>query len=94
MNPGHNDQICTKRPTRLYELLPLHNMLDGYHGASGYMCGGEVLPGPTAVPQTPQLHPDNAATSLDPTGAHPIVWREHFPADITAQMVSWGNPES
>ena len=40
----------SKYPTRLYELMPIHPMLGGYHDASRYMCGGVVLPGPTAVP--------------------------------------------
>ena len=40
-----------KRPTRMYELVPLLPTVDGYHGASGYMCGGVVLPGPTATPR-------------------------------------------
>ena len=39
-----------KRPKRMYELVPLHPMPDVYHNASGYMCEGEVLPEPTAVP--------------------------------------------
>ena len=64
-----------------------------YHYASGYMCGGAVLPVPTAVPWTPQYQPSSAATSQDPAIANPILWRAHFPADITAQLVSWGNPE-
>ena len=29
-----------RRPTRLYDLMTLHPTLDGYHYASGYMCGG------------------------------------------------------
>ena len=80
-------------PTRMYELVPLQPKLDGYNKASRYMCEGAVLLGPTAVPQTPQQPPITAATSLDPSGAHPIVWRTHFTVDITAQLVSWGNPE-
>ena len=39
------------RPTRMYELVPLRPTVDGYHNASGYMCGAAVLPGPTAVPR-------------------------------------------
>ena len=33
-----------KRPTEIYELVPLRPTVDGYHDASGYMCGGMVLP--------------------------------------------------
>ena len=40
-----------KRPTRIYNLVPLRTTVDGYHDASGYMCGGVVLPGPTAIPR-------------------------------------------
>ena len=63
------------RPTRLYELVPLHTTLDGYHDAPRYICGGEVLPGPTAVPWTLQLHLSAANKTLEPTEAHPIVWQ-------------------
>ena len=42
------------RPTRLYEIVTLRPMLEGYHDAFGYMCGGAVLQGPNAVPRTPQ----------------------------------------
>ena len=67
----------SKHPTRLYELVLLHPTLDGYHNASGYMCGGAVLPGPTAVPRTPQPQPSAAATSLEPLLVHHIVWQAH-----------------
>ena len=40
-----------QRPTRLYELVPLRPMVDGYYDASEYMCDGVVLPGLTAVPR-------------------------------------------
>ena len=33
------------------------------------------------------------ATSPDPAGAHPIIWKAHFPADIAPQLVSWGKTE-
>ena len=82
-----------RRPTRLYELMPLHPTLDGYQDAYGYMCGGAVILGPTALTRTPQQQPSAAATSLDPKGAQSIKWRALFPADITTQLVSWGNPE-
>ena len=84
----------SKRPTRLSEIIPLQPTLDGYHNAPGYMCGGALIPGPKAVPRTHQLQPSAAATSPEPTGAHPIVWRARFPADITAQLVSWVNQKT
>ena len=58
-------------------------MMDGYHDTHGYMGGVEVLLGPNVVSSTPQHHPRAADTSPDPAGLHPIVWRAHFPADIT-----------
>ena len=39
------------RPTRMYELVLLRPTMDGYHDASGYMSGGVVLPGLTAIPR-------------------------------------------
>ena len=56
--------------------------MDGYHNAYGYMCGGVVLLGLTAVPQNPQLQPIVAATSPETTGVHPIIWQAHFHEDI------------
>ena len=44
----------SKRPTRLYAIVPFQPTLDGYHDASGSMYRGAVLPGLTAVPCTPQ----------------------------------------
>ena len=38
-------------PTRMYELVPLRPSVDGYKDASGYICGGVVLPGPTSIPR-------------------------------------------
>ena len=73
--------------------MPLQPTLDGYHNASGYMYEGAVLLGPTTVPRTPQRQPSAVDTSPEPAGAHPIVLRAHFHADITAKLVSWGNPE-
>ena len=83
----------SKLPTRLYEIVLLQPILDGYHDASGYMFGGSVLLGPTALPRTHQPHPITVATSSDPAGEHPIVWRDHFTVDITAPLVSWDNSE-
>ena len=65
----------------------------GYHGASGHMCGEEVLPGPTVAPRTPQQYPSTMSTSLEPAGAQPIIRRAHFTAYITSQLVSCGNRE-
>ena len=42
-----------KRPTSLYDLMPLQPIVGGYHDSSGYICVEAVLPGPTAVPWTP-----------------------------------------
>ena len=83
----------SKRPTRLYEILPLQPTLDGYHDASGYMCEGEVILGPMAVPRTPQPQPRATATSPETVGVHPIVRQAHFTTDVTSQLVSWGNLE-
>ena len=52
-----------------------------------------MLPGIPAVPRTPHRQTSAAAISPEPVGAHPIVRKAHFPADITAQIFSWGNPE-
>ena len=65
-------QDLERYPTRLYKLVLLHPTLDSYHDASGYMCGGGVLPGPTTVPRTLQTQTSAVKTTLDPTGAHPI----------------------
>ena len=61
------------RPTRMYELVPLLPTVDGDHDAYGNMCGGVVLPGPTAIPQELPPQPSAARTSPNPKGAHPIV---------------------
>ena len=52
-----------------------------------------MLPVRSEVPRTNQLQPSAVATSLEPVGAHPIILRAYFPMEITAQLVSWGNPE-
>ena len=87
------EEDLSKLHKRLYEIVPLQTMLDGYHDASGYMCGGAVLTGPREVSLTPQAQPSAASTPLESVVAHPIVCRAHFTADITANIVSWGNPE-
>ena len=33
------DEDVANRPTCMYELFPLQPTVDGYHNASGYMCG-------------------------------------------------------
>ena len=83
----------SKFPTSLYKISMLQPVLDFYHDASGYMCEGRVLPGTTAVPRNPQPQLITAATSPESTLAHPILCWAHFTADITAQLVFWGNPE-
>ena len=44
----------SKLPKRLFEIVMVLPTLEVYHSASGYMCGGAVLPGLMAVPHTPQ----------------------------------------
>ena len=81
------------RPTRMYELVPLRPTVDGYHNASGYMCGSVVLPGPTVIPWEFPPHTRAARSSPNPKGSHPIVWRIPFPKDIVDFLVSWTNPQ-
>ena len=64
----------SNRPTRIYDLDPLISTMDGYHDTSGCMCGGVVLPGPTAIPRILPLQPSAVRPSPDPIAAHPIVW--------------------
>ena len=59
--------------TLLDDTMLLQPMLDGYHDAYGYMCEWLVLPGPTAVPRTPEQQPITAATYLETVGLQPIV---------------------
>ena len=80
------------RPTRMYELVTLRPTVDGYHDASSYMCGGVVLPGPTAIPRSLPPQPSAARPSPNPNRAHPIVWRMTLPKDIVDYLVSWTNP--
>ena len=69
-----------RRPTRLYELVPLSPTLIGTHDASGHGAGGIWLPSESAIPRT---HLEN----------HPIVWRMPFPASITRDLASFENPK-
>ena len=78
----HHD--LTRRPTRLYELVPLPPTVIGAHDASGRGMGGVLLPGPTAISRSWDNH--------EPSGSHPVIWRATFPPDITASLVSWENP--
>ena len=82
-----------QQPTRMYARVPLRPTVDGYYDASGYMCGGVVLPGSTATPQKSPPQPSAARPSPNPTGAHPIVWCTPFPKDIVESLVSWTNPQ-
>ena len=79
-------------PTRLFELVPLTPTLDGYHDSSGRMCGGVVLPGPSAVPRVLQKHPSASLPSKEELAAHPIVWRVPYPQDIVNRLVTYKNP--
>ena len=67
--------------------------MDGYNDASGYMCGGVVLPGPTAIPQELPPQPSAARPSPNPKWEHPIVWHMPFPKYIVDSLVSWENPQ-
>ena len=87
------DEDVSNCPTRMYELVPLRPTADGYHDASGYMCGGVVLLGPTAIPRELPPHPSAVRPSPNPKGSHPIVWRMPFPNDILDSLVSWTNPQ-
>ena len=79
-------------PTRLFELVPLTPTLDRYHDSSGRMCGGVVLPGPSAIPRVLQNQPSADLPSKDKLAAHPIVWRVPYPQDIINCLVTYKNP--
>ena len=83
----------SNRPTRIYKLVPLRPTMDGYHDASGYMCGGVVLPVPTTIPWILTPQPSAARPPPNPKGAHPIVWRMPSPKYIVDSLVSWINPQ-
>ena len=53
------------------------------------MCGGSVLPVPTALPRTLQLQTSDVKPTPDYTGVHPIVWREPLPKEVSMSLVSW-----
>ena len=72
------EEDLDRSPTRFYEIMPLQPTKDGYYDAYGCMCGGAVLLGPTAVTHTSQPQPSTAATSPEPAGAHPIIWKSHL----------------
>ena len=78
--------------THLFELVPLTPILDGYHDSYGRMCGGVVLPGPSAVPRVLQKHPSAALPSKDKLAAHPIVWSVPYSQDIVDRLVTYKNP--
>ena len=80
------------RPTRLFKLVPLTPTLDGYHDYSGILCGGVVLPRPSAVPLVLQKQPSAALPSKDKLAAHPIVWRVTYPQDVVDPLVTYKNP--
>ena len=80
------------RPTLLFELVPLTRTPDGYHDSYGRMCGGVVLPGPSAFPRVLQKQSSAALPSKDKLAAHPIVWRVPYPQDIFDRLVTYKNP--
>ena len=73
------EKDMASRPTRLFELVPLTPTLDGYHDSYGRMCGGVVLPVPSAIPCVLQNQHSAALPSKDKLSVHPIVWRVPFP---------------
>ena len=80
------------RPTRLFELVCLTPTLDGYHNYSGRMCGGVVLPGPSAVPSVLQKQLSAALPSKDKLDAHPIVWSVSYPQNVVDRLITYKNP--
>ena len=46
-------EYLSKLPTRLYDLVPLQPIPDGYHDASGYMCGWQYSWDPRRCPGPP-----------------------------------------
>ena len=81
------------RPNHIIKLVTLNLTLIVNHDASGYMCGGPCIPGPTAIPSCfLQWHPILALQSTDLTTAHPRLWRAHFQADVVANLVYFDKP--
>lgn len=83
------------RPTRLYELVPTHPILEGMHDASRDGAGGVWIPQPSAVGRAVKASvAESDGTYHRPTlrTVGPIVWRCPFPPPITSQLVSWENP--
>ena len=76
-------------PTRIYKQVSLRPTVDSYHNASGYMCGGMVLPGPTVIPHILPPQPSAAQPYHNPIAAHPIVWRTPLTKDNVDSLVSW-----
>ena len=72
--------------------MPINPIVEGYHDASGYMCGGVVLPVLDMVPRVIQSQPRSALASRDPTFTNLIIWRSHLHVDMVRYMVSWGKP--
>ena len=83
----------TKRPTCIYELFLLIFTVDGYHDASGYMCGGMVLPGPTAMTRVWMPQPSAAHPPPNPTAAHPVVCKAPLPKEDVDSLISRTNPQ-
>jgi hypothetical protein len=81
----YND--LARRPTRLFELVPLAPTVIGTHDASGQGMGGALLPTPTAITRAWELAPTKPRET-----AHPVVWRAKFPTDISEDLVSWAHP--
>jgi hypothetical protein len=81
-----------RRPTRLYELVPLPPTLDGDHDACQHGAGGVWFPSPTATPRRARSSGVDLPRDSGSSPLHPIVWRATFAPDIVADMVSWENP--
>ena len=81
-----------KRPTHLYELVPLPPSVDGYHDAPRTICGRVILPVSTAVSREIKANPSTSLTYPYPEAPQPMVWRANFPPDVVANLVIWSNP--
>ena len=57
------------------------------------MCEGVFLSVPALLPQLLQSYPSTVLPSQNPTSAHPIIWRVHFPLDVVKDLVYWGKPQ-